>query len=72
MDISLPIKILTSKFADNNSACFKKNIPVDYISIREIKEFIQYLVGTRREVIEDYFCNASEDEIAFYYLKKNR
>ena len=48
----------------------KKNIDIEYISAREITEFIQYLVGTNKEMLQDYYFNAKEDEVNFYYLKK--
>lgn len=43
----------------------------EYISVKEITEFIQYLVGTNRRIIDDYFFDTTGEEIHFYYLKKN-
>jgi glycosyltransferase involved in cell wall biosynthesis len=41
----------------------------EYISVKEITEFIQYLVGTNRRIIDDYFFDTTGEEIHFYYLK---
>ena len=35
----------------------------------KITEFIQYLVGTNRRIIDDYFFDTTGEEIHFYYLK---
>ncbi len=43
----------------------------EFISVKEITEFIQYLVGTNRRIIDDYFFDTTGEEIHFYYLKNN-
>ena len=47
----------------------KNNGEEEYVSGKEITEFIQYLVGTNRRIIDDYFFDKTGEEIHFYYLK---
>lgn len=47
----------------------KKEDLIEYTNTREITQFIQYIVGINRGILEDYFFSSTDDEINFYYLK---
>jgi len=44
---------------------------VQYLQKKDVREFLQYFIGTQRHLIADYSYRENHSEIIFWYLKKS-